>query len=171
MKLKKFFEIAAQSEEPFDDEDNFGDMPNIIDEDEVTDDDVVETLLSTLRKMIKNSNIENFYVYVDGDGCINIQFVLNKKERYSSIIKIMNLLKKFESDILIQYDSEFDLWESKEGDPIITAKFYYDEDVSNPTFEEEEEEKGNKNDFDEIDNDASSYFNSDEFYDDSKFPF
>ena len=41
----------------------------------------------------------------------------------------MNILKKLENDILIQYDSEFDLWETKDGEPLVTAKFYYDEDV------------------------------------------
>jgi hypothetical protein len=42
----------------------------------------------------------------------------------------MNLFKKLENDILIQYESEFDLWETKEGDPLLTAKFFYDEDVT-----------------------------------------
>jgi hypothetical protein len=140
MKLKKFLDIIKENndiDEPFENDDDFGDIPNIDDIDEIGQEDILETLLSTLRKMIKNSNIENYYVFTDDEGCINIQFVLNKTEKFPNIMKIMNLLKKFESDILIQYDSEFDLWESKEGDPLLTAKFYYDEDVSNPTFDED----------------------------------
>lgn len=138
MKLKKFLDIIKENEnieEPFEDE--FKGIPDIGDIDEVGEEDIVETLLSTLRKMIRNTKIEDSYVFTDDEGCINIQFVLKKTEKFQSIMKVMNLLKKLESDILIQYESEFDIWETKEGDPLLTAKFYYDEDVSNPTFDRE----------------------------------
>jgi len=138
MKLKKYFEINER--EGFDDIDQTidgdnleSDYPDIEEIEEIAQDDIIENLLSTLRKMIKNSGFENYYVFTDDEGSINVQFVLNKTEKIGSVMKIMNLLKKLETDILIQYESEFDLWEVKSGEPLITAKFFYDEDVAAPT--------------------------------------
>jgi len=138
MKLKKYFEINER--EGFDDIDQTidgdnleSDYPDIEEIEEIAQDDIIENLLSTLRKMIKNSGFENYYVFTDDEGSINVQFVLNKTEKIGSVMKIMNLLKKLETDILIQYESEFDLWEVKSGEPLITAKFFYDEDVTAPT--------------------------------------
>lgn len=109
-------------------------LPDIddVEEIDIDNEDVVETLLSTLRKMAKVAGFEKSYVFTDDDGCINVQFVLNKKERMASVMKVMNFLKKLETDILIQYESEFDLWETKQGEPLLTGKFYYDEDVEAP---------------------------------------
>lgn len=138
MKLKKYFEINEREgfddiDQPFDDDisDDISDESSEIEE--IAQDDIIENLLSTLRKMIRNSGFEKSYVFTDDEGCINVQFILNKTEKMSGIMKVMNLLKKLETDILIQYDSEFDLWETRDGDPLITAKFFYDEDVSAPT--------------------------------------
>lgn len=136
MKLKKYFEINER--EGFDDidqplDDDYPEIPELEEVEEIAQDDIIENLLSTLRKMIKNSGFENSYVFTDDEGSINVQFVLNKTEKIGSVMKVMNLLKKLETDILIQYESEFDLWEVKSGDPLITAKFFYDEDVAAPT--------------------------------------
>lgn len=112
-----------------DDIPNIDNIEEITPEEEVSEVDVIESLLSNLRKLIKGAKIGEFYVFTDDDGCINIQFVLDKSMRMSSLMKVMNLLKKLETDILIEYESEFDLWETKDGSPLLTAKFYYDEDA------------------------------------------
>lgn len=142
MKLKKYIEINEKDEfdddQPFEDTEFIDESPEI---EEIAQDDIIENLLSTLRKMIRNLGFENAYVFTDDEGCINVQFVLNKKEKIASVMKAMNLLKKLETDILIQYDSEFDLWETKSGDPLITAKFFYDEDVDAPTSIDEIDDK------------------------------
>jgi len=90
-----------------------------------TSDDVLEHLASLIRQMIKLANIENYYVTTDGYD-LSIQFVLNKTERFNKLMKIMGLLKKLTTDTLIQYESEMDLWETKEGHPLLTVDFYYD---------------------------------------------
>ena len=137
MKLKSFYDLIKEKDELNDlpwekDEDNDQEELDIEEvepeAEEIDDEDIIENLLSTLRKMIKPS-FEKSYVFTDEDGCINIQFVLNKEEKISRIMKVMNIIKKIESDILIQYDSEFDLWETKSGEPLVTAKFQYDEGV------------------------------------------
>jgi hypothetical protein len=90
-----------------------------------TSDDVLEHLASLIRQMIKLANIENYYVTTDGYD-LSIQFVLNKTERFNKLMKIMGFLKKLTTDTLIQYESEMDLWETKEGHPLLTVDFYYD---------------------------------------------
>jgi hypothetical protein len=163
MKLKKFLEMNVikqdkdvlsygPEEDDFANDENFHEFPEEedivpedvdyedVEDDDVTQDDVVESLLSTLRKMIRNANFERTYVFTDSEGCINIQFVLNKTEKIARVMKVMNLLKKLESDILIQYDSEFELWETKTGDPLLTAKFFYDENVSSSDDDDDDDD-------------------------------
>jgi hypothetical protein len=114
-----------------DDEDKYYDQEEEDDEEENDEDvspedaDILEHLASLIRQMIKNTNIDNYYVSVDNYN-LSIQFVLNKKERFSNLMKILGLLKKLNTDTLIQYDSELDLWETKDGNPLLTVDFYYD---------------------------------------------
>ena len=96
-----------------------------VSQNEPTSDDVLEHLASLIRQMIKLANIEDYYVTTN-EYDLSIQFVLNKTERFSKLIKIMGLLKKLTTDTLIQYESELDLWETKEGHPLLTVDFYYD---------------------------------------------
>lgn len=149
MKLKQYFDILNERigfddiDEPFSDKNQSNDTfddDDEIDDDEVyygddninfgeSDDDVMQHLASTIRNMIQNIKPGEFYVdYENYD--ISIQFILNKTERFNSIMKIMGILKKLQTDILIQYDADVDLWESKEGEPLLTVNFYYDSNVS-----------------------------------------
>lgn len=88
----------------------------------------MEHLASTIRSMISNLKISNFYVDTDNFD-VSIQFILNRKERMSHVMKIMGIMKKLQTDILIQYEAEIDLWESKEREPLLTINFFYNEDV------------------------------------------
>jgi hypothetical protein len=47
-----------------------------------------------------------------------------------SLMKVMNLLNKLHTDILIQYQCDFDLAETTDDRPLITAEFFYDESGS-----------------------------------------
>ncbi len=130
MKLKKYNDLIREREgfDHIDDVEDDDDLPNIEDVEEYDQNDVVDALLSTIRKMTRNAGFNRSFVFTDDEGCINIQFILNKTEKMNNIMSIMDLLKKFEEDILMQYESEFDLWESKEGDPILTGKFFFEEE-------------------------------------------
>lgn len=87
--------------------------------------DVIKELTYLLRKMIKNTGIDNFYVSNDGyDICI--QFIFQKNEKMKSIMKVTNILKKINDDILIQYDPEIEMWETTKGEPMFTIDFYYE---------------------------------------------
>jgi len=156
MKLKKFNQLLLEREgfddidEPFDSETEDEGTPSFMGEDEedtddvedeeTSEDDMIEHLLSTLRKMIRNSSFgEKSYIFRDSeDGAITLQFILNKTEKMGNIMKVLNFIKKVESDILIQYNSEFELWETKQGDPLFTIKFFYDEEVEPELYDDTE---------------------------------
>ena len=163
MKLKKYLQLLKEEapndlpwekeeaqdgeeydsrEEYFDDEEDQSPIGNDDDDDfdEDEDDDseseVMGHLASTIRNMIANIKVGEFYVDWDGSD-ISIQFVLNKKERLQSIMKILGILKKLQTDILIQYEAEVDLWETKEREPLFTVNFYYDSGIKG-TYDDDE---------------------------------
>jgi hypothetical protein len=155
MKLKKFNQLLLEREgfddidEPFDSETEDEGTPSLeedeedtddVEDEETSEDDMIEHLLSTLRKMIRNSSFgEKSYIFRDSeDGAITLQFILNKTEKMGNIMKVLNFIKKVESDILIQYNSEFELWETKQGDPLFTIKFFYDEEVEPELYDDTE---------------------------------
>ena len=106
----------------FDDDDD--DDEEYVEEDE----EDLSGVAALAHRMLEESGLENFYVS-NKDNNISIQFVLNKKEKFSKLTKILGLIKKLSSDILIQYDSEMDLWETKREDPLLTFDFYYNKDT------------------------------------------
>ena len=112
-------------ESMYGDDDYEDDYEEEVSKNEPSSDDVLEHLASLIRQMIKLANIEDYYVTTN-EYDLSIQFVLNKTERFSKLIKIMGLLKKLTTDTLIQYESELELWETKEGHPLLTVDFYYD---------------------------------------------
>jgi hypothetical protein len=114
-----------EDEESMYDDDYEDDYEEEVSKNEPSSDDVLEHLASLIRQMIKLANIEDYYVTTN-EYDLSIQFVLNKTERFSKLIKIMGLLKKLTTDTLIQYESELELWETKEGYPLLTVDFYYD---------------------------------------------
>jgi hypothetical protein len=125
--VEEFF--SGKSEEFYgqDEEDYYSFKDNddeLIEEDE----EDLSGVAALAHRMLEESGLENFYVSNKGNN-ISIQFVLNKKEKFSKLTKILGLIKKLSSDILIQYDSEMDLWETKREDPLLTFDFYYNKDT------------------------------------------
>lgn len=105
-----------------DDDDTYDDVEiqDFTDEEE----EAFKNLTDTIRNMIARSGMENFYV--NSNHCdIVVQFVLHRTERFSKMMHIMGMIKKISSDILIQYNSEVDLWETKTGEPLFTVNFYW----------------------------------------------
>jgi uncharacterized protein YihD (DUF1040 family) len=93
------------------------------DDDEIPSDDM-ENLLYLLRKLFKNSGVS---VDISNKGLdIMIYAILNNKEKMDSILKLFDVVKKLKRDILPQYDSEFELWETKSGHPMMTFNFLYE---------------------------------------------
>jgi hypothetical protein len=90
--------------------------PDLSDED--IEDDDMEHLKYLLRGMFKNKGIENVSITND-----NLD------------LNVFDLLNKLKMDILPQYDSEFDMWESQRGQTLEFG-FYYDEGLNDDTDED-----------------------------------
>jgi hypothetical protein len=99
------------------------------DEDGINSNDI-QHLNYLLRSMFKNSGIED--VQIENKKLdISISCVLRKRESMKNVIKVFEIAKKLKRDILAQYDSEFEMWETKDGRPLLTFNFYYGEGLNN----------------------------------------
>lgn len=139
MKLKNYKELFEKYEDTdYDDESYYNDddylfgrpdsskKVNKDEEDELIGDSDMDNLLYLLRTMFKNKGIKN--VYVENDELdISISVTMNMKEKIENIISVFDTAKRLKRDILPQYDSEFEMWETKDGRPLLTFNFYYGE--------------------------------------------
>ena len=96
----------------------------------------MEQLEHLLGLLFKNSGIEAYDIEADGLD-FNMYVMLNKKEELSTIVKVLEVCKKLHTDVLIQYDVEFDLWETKSGYPLMTIRYFLDEDEDDVPDQEE----------------------------------
>ena len=95
------------------------------------DDDDVENLNYLLRSMFRNSGIDNVIVETKKMD-ITVTVTLNRRERLKEVIKVFEVANKLKKDILAQYDSEvemYDTWDKldKMSKPTIVFSFLYDE--------------------------------------------
>ncbi len=134
MKVKNYKELFEKHDGPENDEilharpnysnSNVKNVYSPGDEDEEIISDDMEHLMYLLRSLFKNIGVE---VEVEHKGLdIMIYAVLDKREKIKNITKIFDVAKKLKKDILAQYDSEFELWETKNGHPMLTFNFFYD---------------------------------------------
>jgi len=87
------------------------------------DDDEEDHLCYLIRSMFSNSGI---IAQVERDDLDITVFVFpQKKERMKNILKTFDVVHKLKTDILPQYDSEMELYESKQGYPIFKFDFFY----------------------------------------------
>lgn len=141
MKLKNYKELFEEYEGQDEDESYYNDddylfgRPNIskkkveeeeVEEDETIGDSDMDNLLYLLRTMFKNKGINNIYIEHDGLD-ITISVTMGFKEKIESIISVFDTAKRLKRDILPQYDSEFEMWETKDGRPLLIFNFFYGE--------------------------------------------
>lgn len=127
----------------YDDDDDFDkDVPKFGEEEEEeesyfseepTDDEDEDHLCYLIRSMFNNSGIN---AQVERDELdLSIYVFLERKERMRSILKAFDVVHKLKKDILPQYDTEMELYESKQGYPIFKFDFFYgygDKDDNSP---------------------------------------
>lgn len=134
MKLKKYNQLFEREGfddiyDGYDDDDDWSDALDNkgYENDDLTDDqdDDMQHLSSLLREMFTNSGFE---AYVEYSGLnIEISLGLSRKESLKFLVKLFELIKKIKKDILIQYESNFEMWETKDGQPCITFSFNFDD--------------------------------------------
>ena len=140
MKLKNYKELFEKYEDTdYEDESYYNDDDYLFgrpshskkgteeeEEDEQIGDSDMDNLLYLLRTMFRNKGIKDVYVEHE-ELDITISVTMGRKEKIESIISVFDTAKRLKRDILPQYDSEFEMWETKDGKPLLTFNFYYGE--------------------------------------------
>jgi hypothetical protein len=134
MKLKKFNQLFEREGfddiyEPFDDDDyndyRYDKEYKGEDDDDDSDDDMSH-LCYLLRSMFNNSNVD---VNVENSGLdLSITAQFARRESLSDIVKVFEIVRKIKKDVLAQYSSSYEIWETKTGTPMITFEFMLDDD-------------------------------------------
>jgi hypothetical protein len=127
-KLKKYNQFLN---EEWDDDDE--------DEDENTDD--IDNLKYLLRKMITQAGIKNCEVTNTG-MTLKVQIIpttygmIDHFYKLDEVINIYEVMKKIDKDVLVDFDIECDIWETKKVEPLFIFNFYssdeYDDDEGLP---------------------------------------
>src|SRR5574343_639676 len=117
MKLRRYIDLLKEGNY----DSNYHD-----EDDESSDDDGMESVCSLLRKMYRSSNINDVFIEHE-DLDVKIFIMVNKVEKMKTVMKVLDVTKKIADDILIQYNSEFELWETKDNKPLISISFLYNE--------------------------------------------
>ena len=149
MKLKNYKELFEEYEDNDDDESYYNDDESYYndddylfgrpshskkgteedDDDEQIGDSDMDNLLYLLRTMFRNKGIKDVYVEHE-ELDITISVTMGRKEKIESIISVFDTAKRLKRDILPQYDSEFEMWETKDGKPLLVFNFYYEEGLN-----------------------------------------
>jgi len=135
MKLKKFNQLFEREGfddiyEPFDDDDyndyRYDKEYKGEDDDDDDSDDDMSHLCYLLRSMFNNSNVD---VNVENSGLdLSITAQFARRESLSDIVKVFEIVRKIKKDVLAQYSSSYEIWETKTGTPMITFEFMLDDD-------------------------------------------
>lgn len=88
--------------------------------------DGMDHITYLLRTTLRNKGIEDFTVdYTGYDICISV--FCYELERLKDVITIFDALEHLKTDIIPQYDSEFDMYQSRKGDTVLEFNFFYNE--------------------------------------------
>lgn len=137
-RYRKFTENISDDDMNFDyDEDSYDDIDYgkhdynkyDIDYDDEDINDDIEHLKSLLLTMFNNKGIENVKI-VNNDLDLSIRCSLENRERLSDIVNLFDLINKLKTDILPQYDTEFDMWQNYSGQTFEFG-FYYNDGMNN----------------------------------------
>lgn len=127
-------------EEDDDIDDSYEQSFDEIEEEDHSFDSDMTYLCDTIQSLFENSG---FSVDTDYDNLnITVFVFLNKVEKIKNMTKVFDVANKLKKDILPQYESEFELYENKEGYPIICFGFNFNDD---PVREEKEEWEKERN--------------------------
>jgi hypothetical protein len=126
IRIEKYVINEKIDEEEF--SEDFGDYEyEPLDDDpdyDVTDEDEEDHLCYLIRSMFNNYGLNVQVERNDLDITVNI--FLEIKERMKNILKAFDVVYKMRKDILPQYDSQMELFETKSGYPVLSFEFYYD---------------------------------------------
>jgi len=91
---------------------------------EPSEQDEGDNLAYEIRQILKGYGI-NSEVDFEGKYGLTIRVNLQKREKMANIMKIMDtIVNKVKRDILPQYESEVELYETTKGQPVLEFDFY-----------------------------------------------
>jgi len=114
-------------------------------EPESEDDEDMDHLLYLLRQLFTKYDMKNFELDYKGLD-IFVYVLLKTKSKLSEIVKIFEILNKIKEEILPQYESDYEMWETKKKEPLLVFNFFLE-------TEEEKKKKATVGPSNEISND------------------
>ena len=96
----------------------------------------MKSLTSLISDLFKNTSISAEVIY---DGLdIDIYVFLHRREKMKEMLKVFDAVIRLKRDILPQYQSTVELYESKETWPILQFRFEYESEVAPAATKKEE---------------------------------
>jgi hypothetical protein len=134
--LKSYSSFINESRwEDDDDEDQFQNEYGHDDEDDSNDN--MEHLLYLLRQLLSKAGVKNVNITNQGLS-LKIEVIppsygmLDYFYKLDDVINIYETIKKIDKDVLVDYDLECDIWETKKMEPLLIFNFYsLDDDLEN----------------------------------------
>ena len=85
--------------------------------------DEMDSICESIRDMFKLSGIS---AYVESDDLdINVSVEMNKKDKLRRLLRVLEISKRLQKEVLIEYECEFELWETKKDKrPLLVFNFY-----------------------------------------------
>ena len=127
MKVKKYDSYLREGRDDYEDEYydqyGYGDEDYVQGQEEDDQDEDMEHLLYLLRTYLKEGGAKDVSVR-NSSSSIKVEIVMQKKENLSDVIRLFATLERLSNDIMADYDSEFDIWETKKGDPLLIIDYY-----------------------------------------------
>lgn len=127
MKVKKYDSYLREGRDDYEDEYydqyGYGDEDYVQGQEEDDQDEDMEHLLYLLRTYLKEGGAKDVSVR-NSSSSIKVEIVMQKKENLSDVIRLFATLERLSNDIMADYDCEFDIWETKKGDPLLIIDYY-----------------------------------------------
>ena len=127
MKVKKYDSYLREGRDDYEDEYydqyGYGDEDYAQGQEEDDQDEDMEHLLYLLRTYLKDGGAKDVSVR-NSSSSIKVEIVMQKKENLSDVIRLFATLERLSNDIMADYDSEFDIWETKKGEPLLIIDYY-----------------------------------------------
>ena len=128
MKVKKYDSYLREGRDDYEDEYydqyGYGDEEDYAQGQEEEDEDPdMEHLLYLLRTYLRDGGAKEVSVR-NSSSSIKVEIVMKREENLSDVIKLFGTLRRLSDDIMADYDSEFDIWETKKGEPLLIIDYY-----------------------------------------------
>jgi hypothetical protein len=136
MDIKKFYQLNEKELSAFDDdldkpkgfiepEEEEEDFVEEEEEDEDFDKEAMSDLIDLLDQLLERNGVEDFHISNSGMH-IYFQIYFRDEEKIEYISDVLDIIQKIEKETLTQYESELELWKSKENEPVLEVSFFYE---------------------------------------------